>query len=306
MTAKRVNLAMVVREKRQTQTQGQTSRPRLAPRMAPADAGRKPVYRLAAMTASALTSMSLAGLTFLIVLGVWAFLQEHIAIELPTPGKTWDRAVELLVDPFYDNGPNDKGIGWQLVYSLARVGTGFGLAAFVGIPVGFLMGMSATFYRAWQPLIQVLRPVSPLAWLPIGLLLFKAVNPAAVFVIFITSIWPMILNTAAGVRAVPKDYLNVAAVLKLGPLETARKVVLPAVLPYVMTGMRLSLGIAWMVIVAAEMLTGGIGIGFFVWDEWNNLSVPSIIVAILLIGAVGIALEAAMNAAQRYFDYHGR
>ncbi|MEW5707805.1 MAG: nitrate ABC transporter permease [Pseudomonadota bacterium] len=306
MTAKPVNLAMVVREERRAETRDPTPRSRGAPRVTPAGVGRKPESRLAAKTAAALTSMSLAGLTFLIVLGAWAFMQEHIATELPTPGQTWDRAVELLANPFYDNGPNDKGIGWQLAYSLARVGAGFGLAALVGIPVGFLMGMSVTFHRAWQPLIQVLRPVSPLAWLPIGLLLFKAVNPSAVFVIFITSIWPMIINTAAGVRAVPKDYLNVAAVLKLGPLEVARKVMLPAALPYVITGMRLSLGIAWMVIVAAEMLTGGIGIGFFVWDEWNNLSVPSIIVAIVLIGAVGIVLEAVMNALSRRFDYNAR
>lgn len=180
---------------------------------------------------------------------------------------------------------------------------GFALAALVGIPIGFLMGMSENFQKAVQPLIQILRPVSPLAWLPIGLLLFKAVNPSAIFVIFITSIWPMIVNTAAGVKAIPKDYMNVAAVLRLGKLEITRKILLPATLPHVITGMRLSLNIAWMVIVAAEMLTGGIGIGFYVWDEWNNLSVPSIIVAIFIIGIVGILLEAVMMLIQRHFDY---
>jgi nitrate/nitrite transport system permease protein len=210
----------------------------------------------------------------------------------------------VLAHPFYENGPNDMGIGWQVSYSLGRVMAGFALAALVGIPVGFIMGSSENFSRAWQPLIQILRPVSPLAWLPIGLLLFKAVNPSAIFVIFITSIWPMIVNTAAGVKAIPKDYMNVAAILRLGRFEVTRKILLPATLPHVLTGMRLSLNIAWMVIVAAEMLTGGIGIGFYVWDEWNNLNVPSIIVAIGIIGVVGIVLESVMNLIQRHFDYN--
>ena len=181
---------------------------------------------------------------------------------------------------------------------------GFGLAVAVGVPVGFLMGMSPACRTAWQPLIQILRPVSPLAWLPIGLLLFRAVDPSAIFVIFITCIWPTLVNTAAGVQAVPRDYLNVAAVLRLGKWEIATRILLPATLPYIMTGMRLSLSIAWMVIVAAEMLTGGIGIGFFIWDEWNNLNVPSIIVCIMIIGLVGIILEGIMGLIQKRFDYN--
>ena len=181
-----------------------------------------------------------------------------------------------------------------------------GLAVVVGVPIGFIMGMSPAFRVAWQPLIQILRPVSPLAWLPIGLLLFRAVDPSAIFVIFITCIWPTLVNTAAGVQAVPKDFLNVAAVLRLGKWEIATKILLPATLPYIITGMRLSLGIAWMVIVAAEMLTGGIGIGFYIWDEWNNLNVPSIIVCIILIGLVGIVLEGIMSVFQKRFDYNLR
>ena len=244
--------------------------------------------------------------TFLMVLALWSFVQTKIAPELPTPSQTWEHAKEVLAHPFYSNGPNDLGIGWQLLYSLGRVGAGFGLAALVGIPLGFLMGMSVNIQRAITPLVQILRPVSPLAWLPIGLLVFKAVNPSAIFVIFITCIWPMILNTATGVKAIPQDYLNVASVLKLSKLELARRILFPATLPYVVTGMRLSLGVAWMVIVAAEMLTGGIGIGFWLWDEWNNLSVPSIIVAIAIIGITGIVLDGIMGLVQMRLDYTKR
>lgn len=242
-------------------------------------------------------------ITFGVVALVWTYIHEHVSSQIPSIPDTWDAAKTILAHPFYNNGPNDMGIGWQLLYSLGRVMAGFALAAIVGIPVGFMMGMSPSIQNAWQPLIQILRPVSPLAWLPIGLLLFKAVNPSAIFVIFITSIWPMIVNTAAGVKAVPRDYLNVAAVLKLSRLEIIRKILFPATLPHVITGMRLSLGIAWMVIVAAEMLTGGVGIGFWLWDEWNNLNIPHIIVAIILIGLVGIILETVMNLVQRWFDY---
>ncbi len=248
----------------------------------------------------------LPALTFLIVLAAWTGVRSVFAPELPTPMETWAHARTVLADPFYENGPNDMGIGWQLLYSLGRVGAGFGLAALAGIPLGFLMGRSRLMQQALEPLIQILRPVSPLAWLPIGLLVFKAVDPSAIFVIFITCIWPMILNTATGVKAIPQDYLNVAAVLKLGRMEMTRRILFPATLPYVITGMRLSLGVAWMVIVAAEMLTGGIGIGFWVWDEWNNLYVPSIILAIVLIGLVGIALDLMMGAVQSRLDYTKR
>jgi len=269
-------------------------RPGPEPAAAAADAGLIP--RLIRALAPPLVTLS-------VVLLAWSFVSTHLAPDIPGPEATFDRAKEVLAHPFYVYGPNDMGIGWQVLYSLGRVLGGFALAVLVGIPVGFLVGMSRGMRRALGPLIQILKPVSPLAWLPIGLLLFKAVDPSAVFVIFITSIWPIILNTAAGVQEIPRDYMNVARVLNLSPGEVAVKILLPAARPHILTGMRLSLGIAWMVIVAAEMLTGGIGIGFYVWDEWNNLNVASIIVAILLIGVVGIALEAAMNWAQRRFDY---
>ncbi len=242
-------------------------------------------------------------LTFAFIILLWFSISKTIATDFPTPVETFQQGQAVLAEPFYDSGPNDKGIGWQILYSLTRVLSGFALAVLIGIPVGLLIGMFRFFYYAWNPLIQILRPVSPLAWLPIGLLLFKAVNPSAIFVIFITSIWPVIINTAAGVRAVPKDYLNVAQVLRLNPLQVALKILLPAILPYMITGMRLSLNIAWMVIVAAEMLTGGIGIGFYIWDEWNNLNVASIIIAIILIGMVGIILDSAMQMLQNLFSY---
>lgn len=246
----------------------------------------------------------LLGVTGVSVLGLWAVIQTQFAPELPTASETWVRATEIFAEPFYDKGPNDKGIGWQLFYSLGRVGSGFTLAVVLGIPIGFLIGMSRSIHQVLNPLIQILRPVSPLAWLPIGLLTFKAVNPSAIFVVFITSIWPVIINTASGVAAIPKDYMNVAAVLQLKRFEMARKILFPATFPHILTGMRLSLGIAWMVIVAAEMLTGGIGIGFYIWDEWNNLNVASIIVAMGVIGVVGIIFEAVMSSVQQRFQYH--
>lgn len=251
-----------------------------------------------------LQSLILPFLTFAGLVLIWVMVQQHLATDLPTPAQVWQQSLELFADPFYQAGPNDMGIGWQVLYSLGRVMLGFGLAVLVGIPVGFLMGMSPVCKRAWLPLVQILRPVSPLAWLPIGLLLFKAVDPSAIFVIFITAIWPVIVNTAAGVEAIPNDYMNVARVLRLGRLEIARRILIPATLPAIITGMKLSLGVAWMVIVAAEMLTGGIGIGFYIWDEWNNLNVSSIIVAILIIGVVGILLESLMSALERRFNYN--
>ncbi|PBI79261.1 nitrate ABC transporter, permease protein [Rahnella victoriana] len=221
----------------------------------------------------------------------------------PTPLKTWDAAKVIFADPFYIAGPNDMGIGWNVLASLQRVATGFGLAALVGIPAGFLIGRFRFIARMLNPVISLLRPVSPLAWLPIGLLLFQRAEPASAWTIFICSIWPMILNTAEGVMRIPQDYLNVARVLKLSEFTVMRKILFPAVLPYILTGVRLSIGIAWLVIVAAEMLTGGVGIGFWIWNEWNNLNVENIIIAILLIGVVGMALEQGLMAIARRFSY---
>ncbi len=240
------------------------------------------------------------GLLLLIV--VWAFVSQTTEY-LPSPTTTWLSALEIFSDPFYDRGLNDKGIGWQLWASLQRVFEGFGLAALVGIPLGFLIGRFDALQRMVSPVISLLRPVSPLAWLPIGLAVFKAADPSAIFVIFITSIWPMVINTALGVASVPQDYLNVARVLKLSEWKVFTKILLPAALPYVVTGAKLALGIAWLVIVAAEMLTGGVGIGFWIWDEWNNLNMAHIIVAIFVVGTVGLVLEQSMAWVANRFDY---
>lgn len=222
---------------------------------------------------------------------------------IPGPKAVLDVAIAAFSDPFYVNGPNDQGVGWKVMNSLARVGLGFGLAALVGIPLGFAIGRFDFLSRMTAPLIALLKPVSPLAWLPIGLLLFKGAQPAAIWTIFISSIWPMLINTAAGVQRVPADYMNVARVLRLSEWKVFTKILLPAALPHVMTGVRLSIGVAWLVIVAAEMLTGGVGIGFWVWDEWNNLKVESILLAILIIGAIGLALEVALMALARRFSH---
>ena len=229
-----------------------------------------------------------------LLVGVWALVSITSASQIPSPLETFKQAVTLFSDPFYRKGPNDQGVGWNVLASLQRVALGFGLAAIVGIPAGFLIGRFNFLSRMFNPLISLLRPVSPLAWLPIGLLVFKGANPAAIWTIFICSIWPMIINTAVGVQRVPSDYMNVARVLKLSEWKIISKILFPAVLPYMLTGVRLAVGTAWLVIVAAEMLTGGVGIGFWVWDEWNNLNVKNIIIAIFVIGIVGLVLEFAL------------
>ncbi len=232
-------------------------------------------------------------LGMVILIGIW-YIATMKGGSIPGPLQTWDAAAVLFADPFYRNGPNDQGIGWNILSSLQRVAIGFGFAALVGIPLGFILGRSAFLAAMINPIISLLRPVSPLAWLPIGLLVFQRADPAATYTIFICSIWPMIMNTAQGVQRVPQDYLNVARVLALSEWKVVTKILFPAVLPYILTGIRLSIGTAWLVIVAAEMLTGGVGIGFWVWDEWNNLKVEHIIIAIFVIGIVGLLLEQAL------------
>ena len=222
---------------------------------------------------------------------------------IPGPAVVWNAAVTIFSNPFYSKGPNDQGIGWNVLSSLKRVGIGFGLAAAVAIPLGFMIGRFRFLSDMAAPIIAMLKPVSPLAWLPIGLLLFKAANPAAIYVIFVCSLWPMMVNTAVGVRQIPQDYLNVARVLNLSEWKVFTKILFPAVLPYMITGVRLSIGVAWLVIVAAEMLTGGVGIGFWVWDEWNNLKVEHIIIAIFTIGIVGLVLEQALVLLTKRFSY---
>ncbi|EFI63326.1 MULTISPECIES: nitrate ABC transporter permease [Comamonas] len=234
----------------------------------------------------------LLGLALLV--GLWSLVSSSTGKSIPTPAETWEQALQVFSDPFYRNGPNDQGVGWNVLSSLQRVALGFGLAALVGIPLGFVIGRFGFLSRMFNPLISLLRPVSPLAWLPIGLLVFKGANPAAIWTIFICSIWPMVINTAVGVQRVPQDYMNVARVLNLSEWKIATTILFPAVLPYMLTGVRLAVGTAWLVIVAAEMLTGGVGIGFWVWDEWNNLNVKNIIIAIFVIGIVGLVLEWAM------------
>jgi len=229
-----------------------------------------------------------------VLVAIWGLVSFSSTNNFPSPKETLIQAVQVFSDPFYSNGPNDQGVGWNILSSLKRVAMGFGLAAVVGIPFGFMIGRFEFLSNMFNPLISLLRPVSPLAWLPIGLLVFKGANPAAIWTIFICSIWPMVINTAVGVQRVPQDYMNVARVLNLSEWKIVTKILFPAVLPYMLTGVRLAVGTAWLVIVAAEMLTGGVGIGFWVWDEWNNLNVKNIIIAIFVIGLVGLILEYAL------------
>jgi nitrate/nitrite transport system permease protein len=221
----------------------------------------------------------------------------------PTPAEMAATAWKHLSNPFYDNGPNDKGIAIQLAWSLARVGLGFALACMVAVPLGFVIGMSPLLHKAFDPFIQVLKPISPLAWMPLALYTIKDSSVSGIFVIFICSVWPMLLNTAFGVASVKREWLNVASTLEVAPLRKAFQVILPAAAPTILTGMRISMSIAWLVIVAAEMLVGGTGIGYFVWNEWNNLSLTNVIFAILLIGVVGMLLDQAFAALQRKVTY---
>jgi nitrate/nitrite transport system permease protein len=222
---------------------------------------------------------------------------------MPGPAEVGAKIWQHLEDPFYDRGTNDKGIGIQLAYSIARVGLGYLLAVAVAIPVGFLVGMSPLVSRALDPFIQVMKPISPLAWMPLALYTIKDSSISAIFVIFICSLWPMLINTAFGVATVRREWLNVAKTLEMSPARTAWRVILPAAAPTILTGMRISIGIAWLVIVAAEMLVGGTGIGYFVWNEWNNLSITNVITAILFIGVVGMALDQSMARLQRLVSY---
>ena len=224
-------------------------------------------------------------------------------IGFPTPAEFAGSASVLLSHPFHDGGPNDKGIGIQIAYSLGRVALGYALAVLFAIPVGFLIGMSPLLYRALDPIIQVLKPISPLAWMPLALYTIKDSNLSSIFVIFICSIWPMLINTAFGVAGVRIELLNVARTLEVKPLRRAFLVMLPAAAPTIVTGMRISMGIAWLVIVAAEMLVGGTGIGYFVWNQWNNLSLANVIFAVLLIGVVGMVLDMLFYQLQRKVTY---
>ena len=273
---------------------------------------------LNSMTARAFL-LSIIGLT--VTLGIWELstqppekteaLTEYELLmggadeeaRVPPPSAIISLAIEELSDPFYDAGPNDKGIGIQLGYSIYRVLTGFFMAAIIAIPIGFVVGMSPLMYKALNPYIQVLRPISPLAWMPLALFVIQDSEASAIFVIFICSIWPMLINTAFGVASVRKDWVNVARTHELSQVRTALTVILPAAAPTILTGMRISIGIAWLVIVAAEMLVGGTGIGYYVWNEWNNLDLASVIFSILMIGVVGMILDLMLSAASRFVQY---
>ena len=222
---------------------------------------------------------------------------------MPGPLDVGAKLWEHLKSPFYDNGPNDKGVGIQLAYSIARVMIGYLLALLAAVPIGFLIGMSPLMSKALDPFIQVLKPISPLAWMPLALYTIKDSGLSSIFVIFICSVWPMLINTAFGVAAVRKEWLNVARTLEVGVLRRAFTIILPAAAPTILTGMRISIGIAWLVIVAAEMLVGGTGIGYFVWNEWNNLSITNVINAILLIGVVGMLLDLLLARATKLVTF---
>ena len=243
---------------------------------------------------------------FIVAVGLWALISSTVSKDLPSPAKTWADSKEYILKPFEKRGEMDQGILRFTWYSLILVAKGYTLALLIGTPIGFMLGLSKTFTKAFDPIIQILRPVSPLAWLPLGLVLFSGAGKRAaelgpLFTIAVCAMWPTVLNTAVGVRAIPQDYLNVAKVLKLSRTKTLFKVLLPATMPYMFTGFRLSLGIAWLVIVAAEMLTGQPGVGGFLWQEYNSLIYSHIILCILTIGVVGFALDRLMSLVERRF-----
>jgi nitrate/nitrite transport system permease protein len=229
--------------------------------------------------------------TLALILLVWQILCDRPRATLPAPTKIWAEARDLIVEPFFVAGPQDIGLGWRVLTSLQRVAIGYGLAGIIGIALGTVIGQSVWAMRGLDPIFQVLRTISPLAWLPISLAAFRDSQPSAIFVIFITSVWPIIINTAVGIRNIPQDYRNVALVLRLNPLEFFTKIMVPSAAPYIFTGLRIGIGLSWLAIVAAEMLTGGVGIGFFIWDAWNSSRIPDIVVALAYIGGVGFLLD---------------
>jgi nitrate/nitrite transport system permease protein len=236
----------------------------------------------------------------ILLLGLWQVLSSMPGASLPPPTQIYADSYELIVNPFFDNGGADKGLGLHVLASLSRVAIGYAIAAVVGIFLGTLVGSSQIFMRAVDPIFQVLRTVPPLAWLPISLAAFRDGQPSAIFVIFITSVWPIIINTAAGIRNIPDDYRNVARVINLNPLEYFTKIMVPAAAPYIFTGLRIGIGLSWLAIVAAEMLIGGVGIGFFIWDAWNSSLISDIIVALVYVGLVGFVLDRIVALAGRF------
>ena len=231
-----------------------------------------------------------------LLLAVWQIACSHPGSSLPPPSQVWSESYDLIVDPFFVNGSQDLGLAWRVLVSLQRVAIGFGLASVLGVALGAVVGQSVWVMRGLDPVFQILRTVPPLAWLPLSLAAFQDSNPSAIFVIFITAIWPVIINTAVGIRNIPQDYRNVAEVLRLNPLEYFFKIMIPAAAPYIFSGLRIGIGLSWLAIVAAEMLTGGVGIGFFIWDAWNSSRLPDIIVALAYIGVTGFCLDRLVAA----------
>jgi nitrate/nitrite transport system permease protein len=248
-----------------------------------------------ATTRATARNLLLPCLGMLGVLVVWTVLSQTVARDLPSPARTWEESRRYILEPFFKDGEMNQGILRLAFYSLVRVAKGFALALLLGTPIGFLLGLSRGFHQAFDPIVQFLRPISPLAWLPLGLVIFQKSEPAAVFTIALCAMWPTVINTAMGVRSISQDYLNVGRVLKLSRFTMLTRIIVPASLPYVFTGYRLSLGLAWLVIVAAEMLTGTPGVGGFLWQEYNSLVYSHIILSVLTIGAVGLALDRLMG-----------
>jgi nitrate/nitrite transport system permease protein len=236
-----------------------------------------------------------------VMLLIWTMISTTVAKDLPSPLKTWEESKLYVLNPFFKDGEMNQGIGRFAFLSLVRVAKGFLLAILIGTPLGFLLGLSAVFHRTFDPVIQILRPISPLAWLPLGLVIFRQSEPAAIFTIATCAMWPTVINTAVGVRSISPEYLNVGKVLKLSPIKTLRRIVIPGSLPYVFTGYRLSLGIAWLVIVASEMLTGAPGVGGFLWQEYNSLVYSHILLSIIAIGLIGFVLDRLMSVVEQHF-----
>ena len=247
------------------------------------------------MTPATLNRIVLPGLGLAVVLLVWTAISQTVASDLPSPARTWQESRRYVLEPFFKDGEMNQGIGRLAFYSLVRVGKGYALALLIGTPIGFLLGLSRTFHASFDPIVQFLRPISPLAWLPLGLVIFQKSEPAAVFTIALCAMWPTVINTAVGVRSINPDYINVGRVLKLPRWKMLTKIVVPAALPYVFTGYRLSLGLAWLVIVAAEMLTGTPGVGGFLWQEYNSLVYSHIILSVVTIGVIGLLLDRLMG-----------
>jgi nitrate/nitrite transport system permease protein len=252
---------------------------------------KAPVARASAMAGEMAANVLPPFITIALLLGVWELLCSGASSALPPPSQVVSDTWQLIAEPFYDNGGNDKGMGWQIIASLQRVVLGYALAAIAGVALGVLVGQSTWAMRGLDPIFQVLRTVPPLAWLPLSLAAFRDGEPSAIFVIFITAIWPVIINTSVGIRNIPADYRNVAEVLRLNGFEYFGKIMLPAAAPYIFTGLRIGIGLSWLAIVAAEMLIGGVGIGFFIWDAWNSSLISDIIVALIYVGLVGFLLD---------------